>query len=115
MFLLHFILPLVIYYFYRNKALLGGLLLGNLIDLDHVYARIIGKVGWWESACSSLGKQCSFNFYPLHNVYVLLFGVLLCSLIFFKNKKLKFFGFLGVGIVLNLALDYIHLWVGWGI
>ena len=68
MFLFHYILPLIIFYFYRDKIMLYGLLLGNLVDLDHVYYRIIGKVGWFESACPQLGMQCSFGFYPLHNL-----------------------------------------------
>ena len=61
-----YILPFIIYYFYRNKKMLWGLLLGNLIDLDHVYYRIIGKVEWFGSACQELGMQCSLGFYPLH-------------------------------------------------
>lgn len=115
MFILHYILPFIIFYFYRNKIMLWGLLLGNLIDLDHIYYRIIGKVGWFESACPTSGMQCSFNFYPLHNLTFAIIFVIFSSLIFIKNKKIKFVGWLSLGALLNLALDYIHLITGIGI
>jgi hypothetical protein len=95
--------------------MLWGLLLGNLIDLDHVYSRIIGKVGWFESACPQLGMQCSFGFYPLHNLTFAIIFLLISGMIFIKNKKLKFIGWLSLGAFLNLALDYIHLLIGFGI
>jgi hypothetical protein len=95
--------------------MLWGLLLGNLIDLDHIYFRIIGKVPWFKSACSNLGEQCSFGFYPLHSIYVLVVSLVLSLLILNKNKKIKFIGWLGLGIVIHLFLDYIHLIIGFGI
>lgn len=114
MFLLHIIIPLVIFYFFRDKIMLYGLLLGNLVDLDHLYYRIIEKVPWFESARPKLGMQCSWNFYPLHNIYFLVIFLVLGGLIFVKNKRLKFIGWLGLGVVLNMVLDLIHLWSGIG-
>ena len=92
-----------------------GLLLGNLIDLDHVYYRIIGKVDWFKSACPDLGMQCGLGFYPLHTVTFAVIFLLFSSLIFMKNKKVKFIGWLSLGALLNLLLDYVHLLVGFGI
>jgi hypothetical protein len=115
MFLLHVILPLLIFYFYRNKIMVWGLLLGNLVDLDHIYYRLIGKVEWFESACPELGMQCSWNIYPLHNVYVLVGCIVFGGLVFTKEKRLKFIGWLSLGIALNIVLDLIHRWSGFGI
>ena len=96
--------------------MLWGLLLGNLIDLDHIYYRIISKVGWFESACvEGFGSQCSFGFYPLHNWIVVIIALVLSSLIFIKDKRIKFIGWLCFGAFLNLVLDYIHLLIGFGI
>ncbi len=95
--------------------MLGGLLIANLIDLDHLYPRIIGEVGWFESACPEIGMQCSFNFYPLHNIYMLIVAVILSALLLSKNKKMRFVGWIGLGIVVHLALDYIHLLTGFAI
>lgn len=115
MFLLHYILPFISFYFFRDKIMLIGLLLGNLIDLDHVYYRLIGKVGWFESACPQLGMQCSWNYYPLHNLPFLIFFLVIGSLVFHKDKKIKFIGWLSLGAVLNLVLDLVHMWTGVGI
>ena len=95
--------------------MLLGLLLGNLIDLDHIYYRIIGKVGWFESACPRLGMQCSFGFYPLHNLAFAIIFLLGSSLIFLKDKKFKLAGWLCLGAFLNLLLDYVHLITGIGL
>jgi hypothetical protein len=115
MFLFHYILPLIIFYFYREKIIFFGLLLGNLVDLDHVYYRIIGKVEWFGSACAQLGDQCSWGTYPLHNwTFVIIFSIF-SGLIFTKNKKLRFIGWLSIGALLNFALDYIHALTGFGI
>ncbi len=95
--------------------MLFGLVLGNLIDLDHIYYRIIGEVGWFESACSHVGAQCSFGFYPLHNFTFAIIFLLFSSLLFLKNKKAKLIGWISLGAFLNLALDYAHLLLGFGI
>ena len=90
--------------------MLWGLILGNLVDLDHIYYRIIGKVGWFESACANgFGSQCSIGFYPLHNLNFAIIFLILSGLIFFRNKKVKFIGWLCLGAFLNLLLDYISM------
>jgi len=46
-----------------------GLLAGNIIDIDHIFPRIMGKVPWFESACENgLFTQCSFDHYMFHNM-----------------------------------------------
>ncbi|MCK5150061.1 hypothetical protein KAJ87_04010 [Candidatus Pacearchaeota archaeon] len=95
--------------------MLWGLLLGNLIDLDHIYSRIVGDVGWFESACVEFGKNCSFGFYPLHNWTFGIMFLVLGGLIFFKDKRLKFVGWLCLGAFFNLVLDYIHMIIGFGV
>ena len=95
--------------------MLWGLMLGNLIDLDHVYYRLIGKVGWFESACPKFGMQCSFGFYPLHNLTFVFVFLIFSGLIFARDKRVKFIGWLSLGALLNLVLDYIHLLIGFGI
>jgi len=115
MFLLHYVIPFLYFILSKNRSMLFGLLLGNLIDLDHVYYRIIGKVGWLESACPKFGMQCSWGFYPLHNLSFAIIFLFSSSLIFLKNRKIKFIGWLSLGAFLNLFLDYIHLATGIGI
>lgn len=87
--------------------MLWGLLLGNLIDLDHIYYRIIGKVGWFESACKKFGQQCSLGFYPLHNLILALLFLIFSVLVFSGNTKVQFLGWLSLGAFLHLFLDYI--------
>ncbi len=114
MFLLHYILPFLIFYFYRNRLMLWGLLIGNLIDLDHIYYRLIGKVGWFESACEHFGENCSIGFYPLHNWWVALIALALGLFLLFNNNKMKFIGWIGLGVSLNLLLDFIQAMSGLG-
>jgi len=121
MFLLHYVLPFIIYWTRKtkDKIMLWGLLLGNLIDLDHIYYRIIGKVGWFESACpEGFGSQCSFGLYPLHNPAsaAILMVIAISSFVYFKEKKeAKWIFWISVGALLNLLLDFIHLVTGFGI
>ena len=114
MFLLHYLLPLAIFYFYRNKIMLWGLLLGNAIDLDHVYLRLLGEVPWFGSACARVGTNCSIGFYPLHNWSFALSALTTGILVFHKNKRLKLIGWLGIGVFLNVLLDFIHMISGFG-
>ncbi len=103
---------MVIFYFYRNHLVFFGLILANLIDFDHIYYRIVGKVGWTVSACGDFGNQCSWNFYPLHNTDFAIIMGCLAFLVFVKNRKIKFIGFLGIGVLIHLTLDLIHLATG---
>jgi membrane-bound metal-dependent hydrolase YbcI (DUF457 family) len=119
MFLIHYILPFVIYFFIRNRTILYGLLLGNLIDIDHILLRIIGKVPWFESACpSGLFTQCSFNVYPYHSTHSIILICLLFITIFLVEKKHKHKDLLiwiSAGAVMHILLDSIHLLTGLGI
>jgi hypothetical protein len=115
MFLLHYIVPAIVFYFYRNEIMLFGLEVANLIDLDHIYYRIIGKVGWFNSACSHLGEQCSWDFYCFHNFYVLTIALILIPLLFLRGNKYRFarlIGWIGLGILIHLFLDYMQLLTG---
>jgi len=115
MFLPHYLIPLIIFYFCRDKIMLWGLLLGNLVDLDHIYYRLIGKVGWFESACPHFGMSCSYNTYPLHNFTFIVIFLILSFLIFNKNKKIKFIGWLSMGAALNIIIDLIASVTGFAI
>ena len=95
--------------------MLWALISANIIDIGHIYFRIIGLVPWWSSACPQLGAQCSFNFYPFHNLITLTIALALSLCVFSKDKRIKFLGFFGLGIILHLALDAIHLFIGFGI
>ncbi|MFA5857274.1 MAG: hypothetical protein WC867_07965 [Candidatus Pacearchaeota archaeon] len=95
--------------------MLFGLLLGNIIDLDHIYYRIIGKAPWFGSACEEFGMQCSFNFYPLHNSTMAVVFLIFTALLLIEDKRIKFFGWFALGALLNLIIDYIHLKTGFGI
>jgi hypothetical protein len=115
MFLVHYLVPLILFYYFRNKIMLWGLLIGNIIDLDHIYYRIIGKAPWFGSACERFGMQCSFNFYPLHNLTMAIVFLMFISLLIFKDKRIRFLGWVSLGALLNLIIDYIHLITGFGI
>ncbi len=121
MYLMHYILPIAIFYFWRNKAMLFGLVSANLIDLDHVYLRLIGKAAWFKSSCpSGLGTNCSFTVYPLHNIYFILPAIALSvsAILLYRNyrdKRLIFLFWLGLGFVIHLSLDYVHLITGFAV
>ncbi len=95
--------------------MLLGLLLGNWVDLDHIYMRLVGKVGWFESACPQLGMNCSFQFYPFHSLEIAIVGLLIGILVFCDKKWIRFLGWLGIGTFLALFLDWIHFTTGIGI
>ena len=115
MIFLHYILPLALFYFFISKTMLLGLLLGNLVDLDHIYYRIIGNVPWVQSACGEIGKNCSFGVYPLHNLILGAVFLVFASLVFVNDKKLKLAGWICLGVVLNMLLDLVHRTIGFGI
>lgn len=108
MFLWHYLLAILIFTIFRDKFMLLAILLGNLIDLDHIYYRLIGKVSWFGSACNKLGEDCSIGFYPLHSPTFIIIFLLLSLLILAKNKKIKFLGWISLGAFSNLLLDYIQ-------
>jgi hypothetical protein len=92
--------------------MLWGLLLGNWIDLDHIYLRLIGRVPWFSSACESFGQNCSIGVYPLHNWTLAFSSLAVGGLIFHEDKRLKLVGWLGIGTFLAVFLDYIHMVTG---
>ena len=110
----------------EDKIMLWGLLIGNIIDLDHIYMRIIGKVGWFESACENgIGTQCSFIVYHLHSYFMIGF---LATIVILSVKHLnklqknnmntentKIILWISVGGLVHLMLDYIHLIINWAI
>ncbi len=122
MYLVHYILPFIIYYFYRNKIMLWGLLLGNLIDLDHLFLRITGLVPWFQNICSSgvFWKCNGFYGYPLHSIYMIITLIVTSALLFFlkqeeTNLKVdKWMFWICIGALLNLSLDFIQLITGVG-
>ena len=100
----------------KARLMFWGLVLGNLIDLDHLYYRIIGKVSWTDSHCQTFFMKCSsIGFYPFHKVYFIFIFMALSSLVFFKKKEIKFLGWLAFGAFLNLILDMIQYIIGFGI
>lgn len=133
MIFLHYIIPFIIYYitdykkrknqkksenkifrmFFKYNYMLLGLLLANLIDLDHVFYRLIGKVGWFESACKFNFDHCSsFGIYPLHNWIFFAIFALSSSALLIKNKNLKIIGWIAIGACIHIILDLIVYYTG---
>lgn len=86
---LHFGLPFVIaLIFFKNIWLkaYGIMILGMLIDLDHLIANPI-----FDS------NRCSINFHPLHSYYAIAIYVLL---LFPKKTRL-----IGIGLVVHIIAD----------
>jgi hypothetical protein len=86
---IHFIGPLLVaLLFYKTqwKKAYGLMLLGLLIDLDHVLATPIFEAG-----------RCSINFHPLHSYYAIAVYVLLTL---FKKTRL-----LGLGLCIHILAD----------
>ncbi|MGF1554680.1 DUF6122 family protein [Paucihalobacter sp.] len=86
---LHFLGPLLIaFLFFRShwKKAYFIMLLGMLIDLDHLLATPIFEAG-----------RCSINFHPLHSYYAI--AVYLVMLLF---KPLRL---LGLGLVIHIIAD----------
>ena len=86
---IHFIGPLLVaLLFYKTqwKKAYGLMLLGLLIDLDHLLVTPIFEAG-----------RCSINFHPLHSYYAIAVYVLLT---FFKKTRL-----LGLGLCIHILAD----------
>lgn len=122
MYLFHYILPFIIYYFVRSKTILFGLLLGNLIDLDHIFLRIFGVVPWFQNICSIDGfwKCNGFLGYPLHSVYMVVTLIVTSIILFFlmeEEKELKvtkWMFWICIGALIHLSLDLVQLFTGIG-
>ena len=86
---IHFILPLIIAYsFFRKKwkAAYLIMLLGMLIDLDHLLANPV-----FDS------NRCSINFHLLHSYYAIIVYTILALL---KPTRL-----LGLGLLIHIMAD----------
>lgn len=91
-----------------------GLMLGNLIDIDHVYYRLSGDVPWLKSYCGgTFNLKCSsLNYYPLHNMYFFIVFFILSFLVFFKDNRIRLYGWIFIGATIHLILDYIQYITG---
>ncbi|EDP70279.1 hypothetical protein FBALC1_05968 [Flavobacteriales bacterium ALC-1] len=92
---LHFGLPLLIallfFKTYWLKAY-GIMLLGMLIDLDHLLVNPIFDP-----------NRCSINFHPLHTYYAMVAYV-----VFLVPKKTRL---IGLGLVIHIIADSVDCWL----
>ena len=123
MYLAHYVLPIAIYFLIKkDKIMLFGLLLGNIVDLDHVLLRLSGSVPWLSSICGDkfFWKCSGFFGYPFHSAYVIVSLIFLSVILFFlmkKQKELKinkWMFWICIGALLHLALDFTQLTSGVG-
>lgn len=87
---IHFIVPVIVaLLFFKKywKYALGIMLLGMLIDLDHLLATPIFAP-----------NRCSINFHPLHSYYAI---VLYIALLLPKKTRL-----IGLGLVIHIIADF---------
>ena len=86
---IHFIVPILIaFWFYRGdfKKVSIILLLGIIIDIDHLWATPLFDA-----------NRCSINFHPLHTYFAILIYLLL-----FSWKKTRI---LGLSLLLDILAD----------
>lgn len=86
---IHFGLPLAVALVFSKKYWLkayGIMMLGMLIDLDHLLAHPIFDP-----------NRCSINFHPLHSYYAI---VLYCLLLLPKKTRI-----IGLGLVIHIIAD----------
>lgn len=92
---LHFILPLIIsYYFFRNKWKTVYLifLLSMLVDLDHLFASPIFDK-----------NRCSINFHLLHSYFpIMLYTISLC----FRKTRI-----IAIALILHMITDYMDCYL----
>ena len=92
---IHFILPLIVSLFlFKNqwKKAYIIMILGMLIDLDHLLATPIFSP-----------NRCSINFHPLHSYYVIaIYFILLIP----KKTRL-----IGLGLVIHILADTVDCWL----
>lgn len=92
---IHFILPLIFALFlFKNqwKKAYIIMILGMLIDLDHLLATPIFSP-----------NRCSINFHPLHSYYAIaIYFILLIP----KKTRL-----IGLGLVIHILADTIDCWL----
>ncbi|EAR01016.1 DUF6122 family protein [Maribacter sp. HTCC2170] len=86
---IHFIVPIFIaFYFFKGQRVKIAiiLLLGILIDVDHLFANPIFDP-----------NRCSINFHPLHSYWAI--GVYL-TLLFFKKTRI-----FGIALIIHILAD----------
>jgi hypothetical protein len=92
---IHFGLPLIVAVVFYKKYWLkayGLMILGMLIDLDHLLATPI-----FDS------NRCSLNFHPLHSYYAI--AVYFILLIPIKTRLI------GIGLVIHIIADAADCWL----
>ena len=102
--------------------MLIGLLLGNLIDIDHILLRITGIVPWFYNICGEdyFWKCNGFLGYPFHSVYMIVALIFVSIILFFlmeEEKELKinrWMFWICIGAILHLFLDLFQLTTGVG-
>ncbi len=82
----HFILPLVIFYYRRDRVELLLLEVANAIDLDHLLAATVFDP-----------MRCSLTTHFLHSWQAALVYLVMCGI-----RPVRFFG---IGALLHLAID----------
>lgn len=92
---IHFVLPLIVALFlFKNqwKKVYLIMILGMLIDLDHLLATPIFSP-----------NRCSINFHPLHSYYAIaIYFILLIP----KKTRL-----IGLGLVIHILADTVDCWL----
>ncbi len=92
---IHFLLPLTVslLFFKTNwKIAYFIMILGMLIDLDHLLATPIFAA-----------NRCSINFHPLHSYYAMAVYVILVA---FKKTRL-----IGLGLCIHIVADAVDCWM----
>ncbi|RED47551.1 DUF6122 family protein [Seonamhaeicola aphaedonensis] len=87
----HFLMPLVVaLIWYKPKWMMAYfiMILGMLIDLDHLIATPVFDP-----------NRCSINFHPLHTYYAMVFYILLLI-----PKKTRL---IGLGLVIHIIADVV--------
>ncbi|WP_292949552.1 DUF6122 family protein [Olleya sp. UBA1516] len=87
---IHFIVPVIVALLFFKKQwkyALGIMLLGMLIDLDHLLATPIFAP-----------NRCSINFHPLHSYYAIIFYM---ALLIPKKTRI-----IGLGLVIHIIADF---------
>lgn len=87
---IHFILPVLVAYFFFKKIWIKAyiiMVLGLLIDFDHVLANPVFDP-----------NRCSINFHPLHSYYAIVVYLILA---FIKKTRL-----IGLGLIIHIIADY---------
>lgn len=87
---IHFIVPVIVALLFFKKQwkyALGIMLLGMLIDLDHLLATPIFAP-----------NRCSINFHPLHSYYAI---IVYMALLIPKKTRI-----IGLGLVIHIIADF---------